>query len=317
MSLLIWLPFAAAAVALIARRPRAAIALALVLTFADLARAGMGQNPAIPLSHAQTPVTGALAFLQRHEDQRFVAAGASVLPPLNANVGMRYGLRDARGYDYPTEQHYDAFWRRAVNPPDPLGLTLPSTQARTGPAALRALGLLSVAYVLTPPEDVPLALPLAYRGRDARVYANPAALPRAFLVGAQRVTGDQLGGVTARGFDPRRTAVVPSSVGLPARAAPPGTARLVRDEPERVAVRTRAGKASLLVLADSWYPGWEAKVDGRDAPIVRTDQLLRGVVLPPGTHTVEFAYRPLSWRIGWIVSLLAAAGLAVAAWRRR
>jgi hypothetical protein len=317
MSLLIWLPFAAAAVALIARRPRAAVALALVLTFADLARAGMGQNPAIPLDHARTPVTGALAFLQRHDDQRFVAAGASVLPPLNANVGMRYGLRDARGYDYPTEEHYDAFWRRAVNPPDPLGITLPSTQATTGPAALRALGLLSVGYVLTPPEDAPLALPLAYQGPDARVYANPAALPRAFLVGAQRVTGDQLGAVTAPGFDPREAAVVSASAGLPARAPSPGTARLVRDDPERVAVRTRAGRRALLVLTDSWFPGWRATVDGRDAPIVRTDQLLRGVAVPAGTHTVEFAYRPLSWRIGWIVSLLAAAGLAVAARRRR
>jgi hypothetical protein len=45
--------------------------------------------------------------------------------------------------------------------------------------------------------------------------------------------------------------------------------------------------------------------------------MLRGVAVPAGTHTVEFVYRPLSWRIGWIVSLLAAAGLAVAAWRRR
>ena len=318
MSLLIWLPFAALAVALIAKRPKAAVALAVALTFADLARAGVGQNPAIPLDHAKTPVTGAMAFLQRHADQRFVAAGESGIPPLTADVAMRYGLRDGRGYDYPTDEHYDALWRRAVSRPDPLGLTLPSTQATTGPGALRAMGLLSVAYVMQPPGDAPLALPLAYEGPDARVYANPAAVPRAFLVGAQHVSPDQLGAVTAAGFDPRRSAVVSSSVGLPeGTSAPPGRARIVRDEPEHVAVQTRAGKASLLVLADTWFPGWQAKVDGRDAPIVRTDQLLRGVTVPAGAHTVEFAYRPLSWRIGWIVSLLAAAGLAVAAWRRR
>jgi hypothetical protein len=138
------------------------------------------------------------------------------------------------------------------------------------------------------------------------------------VVGAQRVASDQLNAVTGPGFDPRRTAVVSSSVGLPVgSAAPSGRARVVRDEPERVAIHTRADRASLLVLADSWFPGWQAKVDGHDAPIHRTDQLLRGVSVPAGAHTVEFAYRPLSWRIGWIVSLLAAAGLAFAAWRRR
>jgi hypothetical protein len=42
------------------------------------------------------------------------------------------------------------------------------------------------------------------------------------------------------------------------------------------------------------------------------DYLFRGVRLGPGAHTVEFRYEPLSWRIGWIVSLLALVGLVVA-----
>ena len=57
---------------------------------------------------------------------RFVAVGGSNagITPLTANVGMRYGLRDGRGYDYPTDKRYDDLWRRAVTKPDPLGLTL-------------------------------------------------------------------------------------------------------------------------------------------------------------------------------------------------
>jgi uncharacterized membrane protein YfhO len=81
-------------------------------------------------------------------------------------------------------------------------------------------------------------------------------------------------------------------------------------------VRARASDRGLLVLADTWFPGWRARVDGRDAPIVRTDQLLRGVVIGAGRHTVEFTYVPWSWRAGWIVSLLAAIGLLALAWRR-
>jgi hypothetical protein len=311
-SILIWIPFAVLAAGLIMMRPRWIVPAAIALTALDLARAGMGQNPAIPVSHAKSPRTGAIAAIG---DERFVAVGGSNagITPLTANVGMRYGLRDGRGYDYPTGKRYDDLWRRAVTKPDPLGLTLPSTQASATPEALRALGLLAVSRILQPPGDEPLTLPKLYDGVDARVYENPDAAPRAFVVGSQTVTGDQLGAVTAPGFDPLKTAVVSERLGISGT----GTARLTTDEPERVVVRATASDRALLVLADTWFPGWRARIDGRDAPIVRTDQLLRGVAIPAGTHTVEFTYVPWSWRIGWIVSLLTAAALASAAWRRR
>ncbi len=73
---------------------------------------------------------------------------------------------------------------------------------------------------------------------------------------------------------------------------------------------------SLVVLADTYFPGWKATVDGEDAPIVRTDHLLRGVVVGKGAHTIEFRYAPWSWRVGWIVSLLTALGLGWLAWKR-
>jgi uncharacterized membrane protein YfhO len=132
-------------------------------------------------------------------------------------------------------------------------------------------------------------------------------------VGRETVTDDQLRTVTAANFDPRAAAAVSQPLNL---AGGTGSARITADEPERVVVRAEANHRALLVLADTWFPGWRAKVDGRSAPIVRTDQLLRGVVLPAGAHTVEFTYVPWSWRIGWILSLLTAVSLAALAWRR-
>ena len=66
------------------------------------------------------------------------------------------------------------------------------------------------------------------------------------------------------------------------------------------------------MLADSWYPGWKATVDGRDAEVHRVDYLIRGVVVPPGRHRVELRYQPASWRAGWILSLVTALGLTAA-----
>jgi uncharacterized membrane protein YfhO len=49
---------------------------------------------------------------------------------------------------------------------------------------------------------------------------------------------------------------------------------------------------SLLVLDDTWYPGWKAFVDGRPEPVYRADVWFRGVFLGKGTHSVDFVYRP-------------------------
>lgn len=61
-----------------------------------------------------------------------------------------------------------------------------------------------------------------------------------------------------------------------------------------------------MLLADTWYPGWEASVDGTPAPVLRANVGHRAVPLPPGSHRVEFRFRPRGVRVGFLVS---AAGL--------
>jgi hypothetical protein len=175
-----------------------------------------------------------------------------------------------------------------------------------------------VSRVLQQPTLPPLHVPglrLIHPGPDARVYANDGALPRAMVVGGQRRAGDALSAIAAPGFDARREAIVEDA---PAAGAPgaAGEARIVSTENDRQRVDVRADRPGLLVVTDAWAPGWQARVDGRRVDVRRVDYLFRGVPVAAGRHTVEFAYRPLSWRVGWIVSLLALCGLVVVLWRR-
>jgi hypothetical protein len=241
---------------------------------------------------------------------------------------MRYGLYDARGYDYPIERRYDSFWRATAAAE---GAFIEPTQRASATAkGMRGLSLLSVSDLLQYPDTKRPPFPglrLTYSGPDARIYRNPNALPRTFLVGGQQVVagGDAaLAAVTAPGFDARRVAVTERQVpGLPvgsSSSSQPGTARLASYGNERAEVAVRARTSSLLVLTDVYFPGWKATVDGRSADIERVDYLLRGVRVPPGAHTVEFSYEPASWRIGWIISLLAilaTAGVGLVGLRRR
>jgi hypothetical protein len=299
------------------------VGLAAAVLAADLFRANMGFNPAIPVDHARQPATGSIRYLQSRTPNRFVGLDRLPDQPLQADLAMRYGLYDARGYDYPVERRYDTLWRATVSPPS--DLIPPIVRAEPSPSGLRTLSLLSVSDLLQSLEDPVLrasGMRLAYEGADARVYRNENALPRAFLVERQRTVADDdasLAAITDPRFDARQVAITEDEVaGVPQAGdaaggggvvvgggAGSGTARLVSYSNEHVVARAQAPRRSLLVLTDVHYPGWKATVDGRDAPVARVDYLLRGVAVPAGEHTVEMRYEPASWRIGWIVSVAA------------
>lgn len=340
-SLIVWVVFAGLAAGLLYARARRGVgarsfaALAVILVLGDLFRAGMGFNPAIPDSHAEQPVTPAIRYLQRQRPARFVAVAPSRgVNPLPPDVNLRYGLYDARGYDFPVVARFGRMWSRYEAPPNPLlPLNTPEVSLlslEAGPGALQVLSLLGVRDILQEPRQPPLRLPgltPVYEGSDATIYANHHALPRAWLVAGQRVAENDQQALTAignPGLDLRRIVVtehpLPGLARVSSSAAAAGTARIASYSAEKVAIEISATRPAELVLSDTWFPGWKAAVDGRPAPINRVDYLLRGVPVPPGTHRIVFTYDPVSFEVGWQVSLGAtlvlAAALAVAYSRR-
>ena len=59
------------------------------------------------------------------------------------------------------------------------------------------------------------------------------------------------------------------------------------------------------MLLDSYYPGWRAYVDGKQAEILRANYAFRAVRVPAGKHRVEFVYRPRSFYAGLSVTSVA------------
>jgi hypothetical protein len=292
--------------------------LAVALTAANLLAAGINFTPTNP--HPDLPATGAIAYLRSRVPERFVAAttpmpfGGFVLPP---NVGMNYGLFDARSYDLPMERRYYDLWTSAIEREFAPGLELrhiavPALTTRS----LAALDLLSVSDILVAPGGpVPLlpGLHLVYSGPDADVYGNDDALPRAFVAPSQLVVRserDQLRAVERPGFPGRSVVVtdrllagIPQTGSVGTSAA--GSARIVSYAPDKVRILVQAKRESVLVLTDDYFPGWVASVNGHPANVARVDYLLRGVGIGAGTSTVTFSYQPSSWRAGWIISLAA------------
>ena len=303
---------------------------AVALAFFDLARAGMGYNPAIDRDVAEQPDTPAIRQAHAANPARVVATGDI---PQDA-LPMNHDLYEPRGYDLPIEKRYDRLWRTRLSPEFPSQVgpypqNIPLSLPKVDPERLRVLGLLGTRYVMQPLSDPVLkvdGLELVHRGPDARLYRNRLEQPRAAVAERQRVVDGgeaALNAIAAPGFAIDDAVVDRGANRAACRSAAPGRRPGPRtstaSEPDRMDVSATAPRGGMLVVSDAWDPGWKATVDGRDAKVERVDYVMRGVKLEPGRHHVVLSYEPWSWRVGWIVSLvalLALAAMVLVAWKR-
>jgi hypothetical protein len=83
-----------------------------------------------------------------------------------------------------------------------------------------------------------------------------------------------------------------------------GECRVVSYEPERVELETSTARDGYLILQETFYPGWRARVDGVSSRIFETNMGIRAVELTPGEHTVVMEFAPRSFRLGLVLTLL-------------
>lgn len=286
----------------------------------------------VPLAATYNPIidkrmlypAGAPAL--RHVQGAAARDGGRVMFGIGKNMGMLYGLDEVTGYDGMTPRRIE----QLVSPVGAGGLLASGSINVVVNYASPIFDLLGVRRLVVP-NDVGLDrlaphFTLDYDGPDARVYVNPRALPRAFLV--QRARGCLDEAATLRlmhdGVVNFLEEVLIDGCDLPttpvSMASRPGRAEIVASAPERVLVVVESATAAYLVLTDTWYPGWRVRVDDLEQPVLRADHAFRAVRIPAGRHDVEFRYEPASFRWGLGLSALAAFTafvLSFGPWNRR
>ena len=155
---------------------------------------------------------------------------------------------------------------------------------------------------------------------DFALFRNPDPVPRAFVVHDVREAPEPLALMAAMsepGFDPLASSY---AEGLDAPAGSGGygaPARILVDESTLVVVEATLSEPGMLVLADSFYPGWVASVEGKEVEILPANHLFRGVLLPAGTHRVRFEYAPWTVPLGAGISAAAWIAVGLLAWPRK
>jgi hypothetical protein len=288
---------AGAALALLAlvRGPRTRVALAagaVALTLADVATLGRGYFPAV--SHEVAAAPPPPAATGARVDRRLAGRGGALLP----NLAVRYELLDARVQDLPELERYTRLWGDlGGDVVSDLGIT---TVGDATPVDSPLLDVFSVRHLLA--------------GDPLVSIENPDAFPRAWFATSWR-TADSLDAALERvrttpAAQLRRGPVIEGAPPSRPATGPAGTARIRRSEDTRVEVAVTAPRAGYLILDDVHYPGWEAEVDGRAAPVRPANAAFRAVPVPAGRHVVVFRYRSATLAWG---SRLSLAGLALVA----
>ena len=257
------------------------------------------------------------------------------LPPwsIRQNAALFYKWSNIAGYNALTR---DRVW---VYLHEDLGLT-PSLDENTypskqiynhGPYPYDSMNLVAGWQLVGPAEgkleETGGADPSGgWRPPPGRPVFRRAEDPRAYLARSVTRVEDWREAITAMagGHDFHRSPLVESATNLPFDAEDDGDDPTTADrveitsfEPERVTLETDAQEPSLLVLAEAWYPGWSATVDGTSAPCIPANAWMRAVPLPAGHHQVELRFRSRWLLPGALVFLLTAGGLAVLVLRER
>jgi len=150
----------------------------------------------------------------------------------------------------------------------------------------------------------------------AHIYER-STMPRTFFSSAYQVASRD-DGLKLVGTAERDRIILeerPPFVSTP-NAASDAPAQIVRSARNHIAVKVRASRAGLVYLADSWFPGWTARVNGRRTPILAANYAYRAVPVAAGESLVEFDYWPTGLTAGLIVSAIALVATIIT-WRRR
>jgi hypothetical protein len=310
------------------------------LALIDLLAFAIPFDPGAPVE-TYFPATAAIHKLRELPPHR-MAATFRTMPPETATA---YNLCDLRGYDALAPERYYNWWAHPG-----IGDLPPSAQgylSRLENPEHPAWSLLNFGYLMSAPDQPAPgeAFKAMESGDDATIYQVSTARPRAWVAAGAEVSDtaqavlDRVANMDKMPLNPDEVVLLDKQIDAktellltprfwqqlrPGSFARKPTVEFLpppnadEDRPEIVRLRVSGASGGYLVLADQYFPGWTATLaDGscpaHEVPILPAYGVMRAIALPAGSPSirVEFQYKPWSWRIGSMISLISLCLLAL------
>jgi len=235
------------------------------------------------------PSNSVVKFLQNQKGEfRIMATDSRIIPP---NFSAMYKIQTLDGYDPLYLQRFGELmvavkrdkpdisapfgFNRIITPQDP---------------SSKIIDLLGVKYVLSLDKINNPKLKPVFTDGVIGIYENKAVFPRAFFVKNSLTAGsnqESMDLLFSNYKSLSQTAVVENVQNFK-NDWTLGQVNIVSYEPTKVKLETNNKGEGFLVLTDSYYPTWHAKIDGKETTIYPTDYNFRGIIVPKGQHVIEF-----------------------------
>ena len=157
-------------------------------------------------------------------------------------------------------------------------------------------------------------LRIGYHPRQKIFCINPHPDPRVYLVFQAQTISDLQQAITKmrQGHDVHQCALIEKPWATAANwhalanaTNGVGAIEILEFANETIRLRTQNSRPAILVLAESWYPGWSACINGKTTACFPVNAWMRGVVVPEGSHEVVLSYSSSLLKYGVACSLTA------------
>ena len=249
------------------------------------------------------PSTLAISFLQKNIGEfRMMSTDARILPP---NFSSIYRIQNIDGYDPLYLLRYGeliaASERKKADINPPFGFNRIITPHNIDS---KIIDLLGVKYVLSLSDLNSTKLKKVFQEGETRIYENKNVLRRAFFVEQVLYEKDKTQVMNALFRDDidlskvailqlpyhKENAKTASAIGQLDNKRTVGKATITSYSENRVIIEVEnTSDAGVLILTDTYYPTWRAKVNNDyEIPILQVDYNFRGINVPKGKHKIEF-----------------------------
>lgn len=157
--------------------------------------------------------------------------------------------------------------------------------------SLQVINMLNTKYILLPIKDGSIPMPNA--SANGNVW---------FVKDIFEVANADSEIVKLYSLNTKTEAVVQQKNKLPSMKnhySANGKIYLTSYAPNELKYTSITDEEQFAVFSDIYYPkGWNAYIDGQLQPHTCVNYVLRGMIIPKGTHTIEFKFEPQSYKIG-------------------
>jgi hypothetical protein len=182
---------------------------------------------------------------------------------------------------------------------------------QTFPINMNIVNMLNTGYLIAQgqlPADR-FTLVNADQAKRMMVYKNNTVLPRAFFVREVRVAAgpsEVFALMNSPAFNAGQTAILEKNPPTAVTAPDSAVAAIAGYTSRRITLNAFASSTALLVLSEVYYPaGWKAFVDGQETEILKTNYVLRSIVVPAGSHEIVLSFDPPLYSAGYTLSNVA------------